>query len=508
MYSLINNNISSCPCRITANPQQASTPLIEHQLKPPTTVEQNIPATQEPTKELYTEPSIDTPPSTEPTPGPPTVTEPTGPQPQLGATPNTFIPNGIPKLDLHVAGSAQEERGEIDSSAYLANPHVQGTELNPVEDDIQRQNSITSVESSVTVVAAEPAQRDGNDDAEIVANGIPLVATMRTSTSRVSRAITASQADPSINDYSRAAECCAVSVSQTGHLDTKHHWTEPGVELLLKSKSFHFDQLQGAIDNIHSSEHALTNPPPSPDSPPPPNVPPPVFASRCPPYTSVDVSSTSPPDSNTITQSDSASRESQEDMSYRDMEAVQPTDKLTPYEVPAIPSEEPQTHTNVNLTSPSPPTEPAEHLMDAVAVQDREENKATILKSDTLLPTKNWSEKVRNVKIERSVQEIRCNADPHHHASQSSLAAVSVSQTGHLDTEHHRTEPGVELLLKSKSFHFDQLQGAIDSRPPLETAPTRTSTDSQCSNPPLSVPTNLIHTDHSDSQEPDNERIN
>ncbi len=258
MYSLINNNISSCPCRITANPQQASTPLIEHQLKPPTTVEQNISATQEPTKELYTEPSIDTPPSTEPTPGPPTVTEPTGPQPQLGATPNTFIPNGIPKLDLHVAGSAQEEGKEIDSSAYLANPHDQGTDLNPVEDDIQRQNSITSVESSVTVVAAEPAQRDGNDDAEIVANGIPLVATMRTSTSRVSRAITASQADPNINDYSRAAECCAVSVSQTGHLDTEHHWTEPGIELPLKSKFFHFDQLQGAIDSRLPLETAPT----------------------------------------------------------------------------------------------------------------------------------------------------------------------------------------------------------------------------------------------------------
>ena len=89
--------------------------------------------------------------------------------------------------------------------------------------------------------------------------------------------------------------------------------------------------------------------------------------------------------------------------------------------MPAIPSEKPQTqYTNVNLTSPSPPTEPAEHLMDAVAVQDREENKATILTSDTPLPTTNWSKEVGNVQTERSVQEIPCNADPPHHASRSS----------------------------------------------------------------------------------------
>ncbi len=85
----------------------------------------------------------------------------------------------------------------------------------------------------------------------------------------------------------------------------------------------------------------------------------------------------------------------------------------------------PQTpYTNVNLTStPFPPTEPAEHiehLMDAVAVQDREEDKATILTSDTPLPTTHWSKGVRNVETERSIQEIPTNANLPHLASRSS----------------------------------------------------------------------------------------
>ncbi len=153
-------------------------------------------------------------------------------------------------------------------------------------------------------------------------------------------------------------------------------------------------------------------------------------------------------------------------MSCRDTEAVQPTDKLTPSEVPAIPSEEPQTHTNVNLTStPSPPTEPAEHLMDAVAVQDREENKATILKSDTLLPTKNWSEKVRNVKIERSVQKIRCNADPHHHASQSSLAVSEKSDEADNGPEINRsTVTGHANLIPSNNSHSDEHAATLQKR--------------------------------------------
>ncbi len=219
-----------------------------------------------------------------------------------------------------------------------------------------------------------------------------------------------------VNTYDAKRDTC----SEYG---PSHHKEELPIVLLPSPHN------QSVITSDHQGSLAqsqlpkvLTNPPPSPDSPPPPNVPPPVFASRSPPHTSVDVSiSASPPDSDTTTQSDLASQESQEDASCRGTEAVQPTDKSTPSEVPAIPSEKPQTqYTNVNLTSPSPPTEPAEHLMDAVAVQDREENKATILTSDTPLPTKNWSKEVRNVETEISVQEIPCNADPHHHASRSS----------------------------------------------------------------------------------------
>ena len=229
-------------------------------------LEQNTPA-KEPPKEIA-EPSIVT-----------TGTEPTGPRPQLAATPNAFIPYGIPKLDLHVdlavTTPAQEKRKEIDSSAYLANPHDQGTGLNPVEDDIQRH---TSEESSV-IVTAEPAQPDNSSDhkAEIVANGIPLVAIMRTPTN--SHAITTSQAvnNPSTDDYSRAAECAIspVDVSQAGQRDNECHMTEPGVELPLKSKSFHSDQLQSERESRIQlgTAPARASTDPQCSSPPPPSIP-------------------------------------------------------------------------------------------------------------------------------------------------------------------------------------------------------------------------------------------
>ncbi len=222
-------------------------------------------------------------------------------------------------------------------------------------------------------------------------------------------------------------------------------------------------------------------------SPPPPSVPQPLFASRVPPYTSVNdpIPTTSPPDSDTIitTQSDSSSQRSQEDASCGDTQAVQTTDKLAPSEVPAIPSEEPQTpYTNVNLTStPSPPTEPAEHiehLMDAVAVQDREEDKATILTSDTPLPTTHWSKGVRNVETERSVQEIPTNANPpHHHASRSSptvseesdgadtCAPIQASlETPNGPESNRSTVTGRVNLIPSNNIHSDEHAATFQTR--------------------------------------------
>ncbi len=121
--------------------------------------------------------------------------------------------------------------------------------MNPVDDDIyslQRQNSKTSEENSVTVVAAEPAQPDESNDqkAEIVTNDIPRVPTMRTSTLTSSRTFQAVNNNPSTNYHSRAPEGCAfspVDVSQAGQRGNECHMTEPGVELLLKSNSFHYD---------------------------------------------------------------------------------------------------------------------------------------------------------------------------------------------------------------------------------------------------------------------------
>ena len=167
---------------------------------------------------------------------------------------------------------------------------------------------------------------------------------------------------------------------------------------------------------------------------------------------------------------------------YRDTEAVQPADKLTPSEVPAIPLEEPQTqYTNVNLTStPSPTTEAAEHLMDAVAVhvQDREENKATILTSDTPLPTTNWSKEVRNVETEKSVQEIPCNADPPHHASQSSptiseesdgadifVPVQASEETPNNGPEiNHSTVTGHANLIPPNNIHSDEHASTLQKR--------------------------------------------
>ncbi len=230
----------------------------------------------------------------------------------------------------------------------------------------------------------------------------------------------------------------------------------------------------------------LTSPPSSPVSPPPPNVPQPLFATRVPPYTSVDVPipTTSPPDSDTITtQSDSSSQRSQEDASCGDTQGVQTTDELAPSEVPAIPSEKPQTpYTNVNLTpTPSPPTEPAEHiehLMDAVAVQDREKDKATILTSDTPLPTTHWSKEVRNVETERSVQEIPTNANPPHHTSRFSpivseesdgadiFAPIQASQgTPNKGPEsNHSTVTGHVNPIPSKNIHSDEHAATFQTR--------------------------------------------
>ncbi len=232
--------------------------------------------------------------------------------------------------------------------------------------------------------------------------------------------------------------------------------------------------------------YVLTSPPSSPVSPPPPNVPPPLFASRGPPHTSVDVPipTTSPPDNDTTTtQSDSSSQRSQEDASCGDTQGVQTTDKLAPSEVPAIPSEEPQTpYTNVNLTStPSPPTEPVEHiehLMDAVAVQDREKDKATILTSDTLLPTTHWSKEVRNVETERSIQEIPTNANPPHLASRSSptvseesdgadtFVPIQASQeTPNKGPEsNHSTVTGHVNLIPSNNIHSDEHAATFQTR--------------------------------------------
>ena len=161
------------------------------------------------------------------------------------------------------------------------------------------------------------------------------------------------------------------------------------------------------------------------------------------------------------------------------MEAVQTTDKLAPSEMPAITSGEPRTqYTNVNLTpTPSPPTEPAEHiehLMDAVVVQD------TILTSDTPLPTTHWSKDVRNVEVEteRSVQEIPTNANPPHLASRSS-PTVSEKSDG-ADTfvpiqasqetpnngpeSNHSTVTGHVNLIPSNKIHSDEHAATFQTR--------------------------------------------